>query len=63
MPLYRFILCAEVLAVLITQNRNIQRIKMNTVEYLICQYADDTSLLLDGTEQETLRNTRTLMKV
>lgn len=58
---YLFILCAEVLAVLIKQNKNINGIKVNTVEFLVSQYADDTSLLLDGTEQ-SLRNTMKVLK-
>ena len=48
---YIFILCAEFLAVKIRQNRNIK-----DTEYKISQYADDTSMFLDGSS-ESLNNT------
>lgn len=45
---YLFILCAEILAHLIRNNGNILGVKIGNVEYLISQYADDTTLILDG---------------
>jgi hypothetical protein len=48
---YLFILCAEILAILIKQNKNIKGICINNTEYKISQYADDTSLALDGSPQ------------
>ena len=53
---YIFILCAEFLAVKIRQNRNIKGIHINDIEYKISQYADDTSMFLDGSS-ESLNNT------
>ena len=53
---YTFILCAEFLAVKIRQNRNIKGIHINDTEYKISQYADDTSMFLDGSS-ESLNNT------
>jgi hypothetical protein len=50
---YIFILCAEILAVKIRQYKDIKGIKIDAVdgeEYKISQFADDTSLLLDGSE-------------
>ena len=44
-----FTLCAEILAVLIRNNKNIKGIKMNNTMFVISQYADDTSILFDGT--------------
>ena len=51
---YIFILCAEVLGMLIRQNHNIAGIRIENFEYKISQYADDTSLILDGTETSLL---------
>ena len=52
---YIIILCAEFLAVKIRQNRNIKGIRINDTEYKISQYADDTSMFLDGSS-ESLNN-------
>jgi len=46
-----FCLCADILALLIKNNKNIKEIKVGDIEYLVSQYADDTSLILDGSEQ------------
>lgn len=48
---YIFILCAEFLAVKIRQNKNIKGIKINGTEFKISQYADDTTMFLDGTAE------------
>ena len=45
---YLFLLCAEILGNLIRNNKNIKGIIIEGVEYKISQYADDTSLFLDG---------------
>ena len=45
---YLFILCAEILAETITKNENIKGITINEQEIKISQYADDTTLILDG---------------
>ena len=45
---YLFILCAEVLATLIRENKNICGIQINGVEHKLSQYADDTEFLLAG---------------
>ena len=54
---YIFILCAEILAIKIRNNSNIKGIKVGDTEFKISQYADDTSVVLDGSDtslQETL---------
>lgn len=48
---YLFILCAEILAILIRNNKDIKGIKIGNTELLISQYADDTSIILDGTQK------------
>ena len=46
---YLFIVCAEILSILIRQNKNISGIMFNDIAYLVSQYADDTTVLFDGT--------------
>ena len=53
---YIFILCAEILAIVMRNSNNINRIRINCEQYLISQYADDTSFILDGFP-ESLYNT------
>ena len=45
---YLFILCAKILAETIRKNENIKGITINEQEIKISQYADDTTLILDG---------------
>ena len=46
-----FIICAEFLAHRIRKNDKILGIKVNGVEFKISQYADDTSVMLDGSDE------------
>ena len=48
---YIFIICAEILSIMIKSNKDIKGVKIGGVEFLISQYADDTSLVLDGSEK------------
>ena len=45
---YLFILCAEILAGQIREEKNIKAIKIEDTEYKISQFADDTTFLLEG---------------
>ena len=45
---YIFILCAEILTNLINKNKRIKGIKIGNVEHKISQFADDTTLILNG---------------
>ena len=45
---YLFILCVEILAEAIRKNKNIKSITINEQEIKISQYADDTTLILNG---------------
>jgi len=47
---YLFILCAEVLAIKIRNNKQIGGLKIVNIENKLSQFADDTAILLDGTE-------------
>ena len=45
---YLFVLCADILAIMIRNNKNIRGITVDEVEFKLTQYADDTTLILDG---------------
>ena len=48
---YLFLICAEILSLLIRNNENIKGIQINRdLTILLSQFADDTSLYLDGSE-------------
>ena len=48
---YLFMICAEICALMLKHNPNITGIKCNNSEFLLTQYADNTSVLLDGSEK------------
>ena len=48
---YLFILCAEILSIKIKNESKIKGIKVNRYEFKVSQYADDTSIILDGNEE------------
>ena len=55
---YLFILCAEILAIMIKENRDIKGIIIGQTENKISQFADDTELFQNGkskTFEETIR--------
>lgn len=57
---YIFLLCVEILAILIKNNKNIKGIKVGDKEFVMSQYADDTSLILDGSENSLKHSLLTL---
>ena len=48
---FLFILCVEVLCIMIRNNKNMNGIIINDKEHKLSQYADDTIFLLDGTSK------------
>ena len=46
-----FILCAQILAFMIYQNPNVRGILINNFEIKLTQFADDTTLILDGSQE------------
>ena len=64
MSQYLFILCAEILAIKIN-SKKIKGIKINNKEFILTQYADDTSVILDRSEKsqnETLSKLENYVK-
>ena len=47
---YLFLLAAEILSLLIKQSQDIRGFKINGVEFKLTQFADDTTLILDGSQ-------------
>ena len=59
---YIFILCAEVLAEMVRSNARIKGIMVTDSEFKLSQYADDTTFLLDGSE-DSLRHSLLTLKL
>ena len=57
---YIFNLCVEIMAILIRKNVDIKGININNKEYSLIQYADDTTIFLDGS-QKSLKSTLDLL--
>ena len=63
---YIFILYAEILALKIKQNEKIKGIKINNNDFILTQYADNTTVILDGSEEslnETLHELENYAKI
>ena len=58
---YLFILCIEILAIMIRQNKNIIGILLGEIEYRISQYADDTEIMLEGDKNSSEETVKTLI--
>ena len=48
---YIFLLCAEILSLMLKLDKDIKGIKIGDTEYTVSQFADDTTIMLDGSEQ------------
>ena len=46
---YLFIIVAQILTILIKNNKSIKGVKIGNAEFKLVQFADDTTLILDGT--------------
>ena len=55
-----FLLCVEIMAILIRKNQNIKGLCINDKEHKLFQYADDTGIFLDGSEN-SLKNALDLL--
>ena len=47
---YLFIICAQIMFLLVQNDKNFRGISINGIEYKISQFADDTTFILDGSE-------------
>ena len=56
---YLFILCAQILTYMINQNDKIKGLKIDK-EIKLCQFADDTTLILDGTKESLIASLNTI---
>ena len=59
---YLFILCAEVLSLMMRKEIAIKRIDINDKTFLLSQYADDTQIFLNGSETSLLATLGILKK-
>ena len=57
---YIYLICAEIVSVLLRQNRRINGIKIKVREFLLSQFADDTTACLDGSEESLTECIKTL---
>lgn len=48
---YLFVLCVEVVAIMIRKNESIKGFQIDDSVYKLTQYADDTTVILDGSKQ------------
>ena len=58
---YIFLLCVEIMGAMFRKNKDIKGINIMDKEYKLLQYADDTAILLDGTEK-SLKNSLSLIE-
>ncbi|GFN92227.1 reverse transcriptase [Plakobranchus ocellatus] len=56
---YLFLIASEILASMIRQNGHIKGYTINGIEIKVSQYADDTTIFLDGSEQLVTRHAKT----
>ena len=57
---YIFLICAEMLGCLIRKNQRISGIVIDNIECNISQYADDSTVILDGSNRSLLQTLETL---
>ena len=59
---YIFILCAEILSLMLRNDESVKGININNKSFLLSQYADDTQIILDGSES-SLRSTLHILQI
>ena len=57
---YLFLLCVEIMGILIRKNQKIKGITICNKEYKLFQYADDTGIFMNGTDN-SLKNALDLL--
>ena len=53
---YLYLICAEILSTMLRESEQVKGINVNNFEFLLSQFADDTAICLDGSE-ESFRKT------
>ena len=59
---YLFIICSQILTILIDQDEKVKGLKIANKEIKIVQFADDTTIFLDGSEN-SLRHTLNILEI
>ena len=59
---YLFIICGQILSLLMTHNKDISGITIDGNEFILTQFADDTTLFLDGS-QESLQAALNILEI
>jgi hypothetical protein len=59
---YLYLICAEILSIMIRSNKNIKGIQFKDKENLLSQFADDTTLCLDGSKKSFNEAVKVLLK-
>ena len=59
---YLYLICAEVLSIMVRENEKIKGMNINNKEVLLLQFAADTTLCLDGSEESFYKSIQTLTK-
>ena len=59
---YLFFLCAQILCEMKLTNKNINGIKIGSEEFKISQFADDTTIFMDGSES-SLQHTLNMLEI
>ena len=60
MASYLFLMCAQILSLMVTFNTSIHGIFIKNKEFKLSQYADDTTIILDGTKGSLLAALNTI---
>ena len=59
---YLYLVCAEILSLMLRNNPSIKGISINNKDNLLAQFADDTTLCLDGSERSFCEAIRTITR-
>ena len=51
---YIFLICAEILSLMVRNNQDIRGLSFNNENLLMTQYADDTEFILDGRKSQVI---------
>ena len=57
---YEFVLCSEILSKMLVSNKQIKGISIDENKYLVSQFADDTTIMLDSIQNSLTGSLNTL---